>query len=343
MPRHWLLEEKQLMLLVQPAVVFGIALAVILVLRYVILRAIRRNATGPTSSAAVFLDAIRLPSILWALACALEIALRFADLTPRLEELIPKWIDAFVIISLTLVAMSAVVRMMTAYGERQGMPFAVAGLSRTLIRLVIIAVGLMTLLKNFGIDITPLLTALGVGGLAVALALQDTLANFFAGVHLLVERPISVGDLIRLENGQEGVVSDIGWRTTRVRTGGNDFVVAPNVKITSGILVNYSQPENRAVAEIPVLVAHNADPEQVRHIALEEAGSTEGVLNDPAPVCLFDPGVLLTHLQFKLLVNVASRAEQGRVTSEIRMRLLRRFRAEGVPLPSPELIHADRR
>jgi small-conductance mechanosensitive channel len=233
--------------------------------------------------------------------------------------------------------------MMTAYGERQGMPFAVAGLSRTLIRLVIIAVGLMTLLKNFGIDITPLLTALGGGGLAVALALQDTLANFFAGVHLLVERPISVGDLILLENGQEGVVSDIGWRTTRVRTGGNDFVVAPNVKITSGILVNYSQPENRAVAEIPVLVAHNADPEQVRHIALEEAGSTEGVLNDPAPVCLFDPGVLLTHLQFKLLVNVASRVEQGRVTSEIRMRLLRRFRAEGVPLPSPELIHADRR
>jgi small-conductance mechanosensitive channel len=339
----WVVEEKQVIRLVEPAVAFGIALAVLLVLRHVLLRLIRRRSTGPKSNAAVLADALSFPSLLWALAAALEFALPYAELLPPWDKRADQWIGAFIIISLTLVAMSAAVRMMTMYGERQGMPFAVAGLSQTLIRLVVISIGVVMLLSNFERQITPLLTALGVGGLAVALALQDTLANFFAGIHILVERPIFVGDLIRLENGQEGVVSDIGWRTTRVRTGSNDTVVVPNTKITSGILLNYSLPEGRSVIEIPVLVSHEADAEQVCRIALEEAGRADGVLEDPAPVCLCDPGVLPTHLQFKLLVNVASRADQGHAASDIRMRLLRRFRDENVPLPAPDILHADRR
>jgi len=335
----WLLEERHLMHLVQPAVVFAISLAVMLSVRYVILRFLRRTNTGP--SGILLLDTIRFPSILWALAAALEISLRFAELSERLAKRADLWIGAFIILSLTLVAMSTAVRLMMAYGERQGMPFAVAGLSRTLIRVVVAMIGLMTLLAHFEQPITPLLTALGVGGLAVALALQDTLANFFAGIHLLVERPIFVGDLIRLESGQEGEVSDIGWRTTRVRTGGNDIVVVPNTKITSGILVNCSLPEKRTATDIPVMVAHDADPEQVRRIILEEAGRTEGVLAEPAPLCFCDPGVLLTHMQFKLIFNVANRADLGRIASDIRMHLLRRFRAEGVPLPNPEILRAD--
>jgi small-conductance mechanosensitive channel len=181
-----------------------------------------------------------------------------------------------------------------------------------------------------------------VGGIAVALALQDTLANLFAGIHILVERPIFVGDLIRLEGGQEGTVTDIGWRTTRVRTGTNDMVVVPNTKITSGILVNYSLPDFRTVAEVLVPVGHRADAEQVRRIALEEAARVEGVLADPAPLFLCDPGVLPTHLQFKLVVQIANRLAMGRVQSDIRTRLLERFRAEGVPLPDLETVHAHR-
>jgi len=121
------------------------------------------------------------------------------------------------------------------------------------------------------------------------------------------------------------------------------MVIIPNTKITSGILINCSQPQPRAQAEIAVVAGHDADVEQVRRIALEEAARTDGVLAEPAPVFLFDPGVLLTHLQSKLFVNVASRSDQSRVASEIRTRMLARFRAEGVPLPNPELVPADRR
>jgi small-conductance mechanosensitive channel len=326
--------------LLEPGAVFGIALAAMLVVRYLLLRWLKRRAAMPKSLAAVVRDTIWLPSVFWALAAALEFALAHAELPDKYARLADDWIVAFVIVSLTLVAMSAAGRMMIAYGQRQGMPLAAAGLPRTLTRVVIVILGAMALLSSFHKQIAPLLTALGVGGIAVALALQDTLVNFFAGIHILVERPISVGDYIRLENGQDGVVTDIGWRTTRVRTGSNDTIVIPNTKITSGILINYNLPDPRGVIEVAVAVAHEADAGQVCRIALEEAAQVAGVLEAPAPVCLCDPGVLPTHLQFKLLVNVASRLEAGRVQSELRLRLLRRLRTEGVPLPRAAIDNA---
>lgn len=316
---------------VEPAVVFGIALVAALLVRYLLLRVLaRRNAFS-----GVFVATVRFPSILWSLAAALAVAIEYTDLPRKYAGRASLWIGAFVIISLTLVAASVAVRMLSQYGERQGMPFAGAGLSRALIRVLVFALGTAWLLAHFEMwkGITPLLTALGVGGIAVALALQDTLANLFAGIHILVERPIIVGDSIKLEGGQEGVVTDIGWRTTRVRTGSNDMVVVPNTKITTGILVNYSLPSLRTVAEVQILVSHKADAEQVRRIALEEAARVEGVLADPAPLFLCDPGVLPTHLQYKLVVQMADRSALGRVQSELRLRLLARFRDEGVPLP----------
>ena len=314
---------------VEPAAFFGAVFAVALLLRYLLLRALQRSKSLSGS----FSAAIRFPSVLWALAAALAVALENAEIPSRYVARTSLWVGAFIIIGLTLVAASVAVRMLTEYGLRQGMSFAGAGLARTLIRVLVLALGAVWLLRHFNREITPLLTALGVGGIAVALALQDTLANFFAGIHILVERPIFVGDAIRLEGGQEGVVTDIGWRTTRVRTGNNDMVVVPNTKITSGILVNFSLPDRRTSGEVQILVSHQADAEQVRRIALEEAAGVDGVLAEPAPLFLFEPGVLPTHLQCKLVVQIADRGTLGRVQSELRMRLLARFRAEGVPLP----------
>jgi small-conductance mechanosensitive channel len=338
----WLVDEKLAMRWGPPLAAFGAALLVLLVLRQLVVRIARRRAAGPGSFLAVFAGAISVPSVLWALAGATDFALSFADLTKRQSELADQWIGAFIIVSITLVAASFAARVLALYGERHAMQFAVAGLTQTLIRVAIGAVGLMSLLANFGKSITPMLTALGVGGIAVALALQDTLANFFAGIHILVEEPISVGDLIRLESGYEGIVSDIGWRTTRVRTGSNDMVVVPNSKITTGTLVNYSRPDRRTAAEVSIVVAHEADAAEVCRMALEEAALTKGVLPRPEPVCLCDPGVLPTHTQFKLIVNVASRDELGGVVSDLRIRLFERFRADGVPLPAPGICHADR-
>ncbi len=340
---HWPINEKQLVKWTPPLIVFAAIFVVLLLARHILLRLLRRHASSPRSFTAVLADTISFPSYFWVLAAAIDASLGEAELTARQTRLADEWIGAFVIVSLTLVVISLTVRLVTHYAERQGMPLAAVGLSQTLIRVVVIALGIMSLLANFGKQITPLLTALGVGGIAVALALQETLANFFAGIHILVERSIFVGDLIKLTDGQEGVVADIGWRTTRVRTGSNDTIIVPNSKITTGILTNYNLPDKREVIDIAILVAHDADPEQVRRIALEEASRTPGVLAEPGPLFFCDPGVLPTHVQFKLIFNVASRGEGGGVQSALRMRLLERFREEAVPLPNLDTVNANRR
>ena len=86
-----------------------------------------------------------------------------------------------------------------------------------IVRVAVVGIGLLVLLQSLGVSVTPLLTALGVGGLAVALALQDTLANLFAGVHILVSRKVQQGDYVRLDSGQDGYIVDINWRNTTIR------------------------------------------------------------------------------------------------------------------------------
>lgn len=319
-----------------PFAIFAVALIISLVIRAVSLKLLYRRMRDGLSLGRVMLDAVRMPSMLWCLMAALEVALRYASLSGSQVAMASKLIVASLIISFSLVASSISVRMIVVHAERQEMGFAVSGLSRTLTRVFFLSIGGLILLRHFNVSITPALTALGVGGLAVALALQDTLANFFAGVHILVETPLRLGDFIKLSSGEEGVVSDIGWRTTRVRTGQNTTIVIPNTKITSGILTNYSLPDRRMAVEVPVLAGMDADPEQVAAILMEVAGSTEGVLLEPPPMVLFDPGITLTHMQFKLVVHVADQMSKGPVLSRIRVRLLERFRDQGVPLPSTQ-------
>lgn len=335
-----LLDEKPGILIEKatPFAIFAIGLVVCLAAREVAVRIVQREAKNHLTFAHVLMDVTRLPSVFWCLAAALEISLRYANLNQRQEAVATQLIAAFLIISISLAAASLAVRMLRVYGERNAMPFAVAGLSSTLTRVFVLAVGALVLMHHFDIAVGGVLTALGIGGLAVALALQDTLANFFAGVHILIEAPIRLGDFIRLSSNEEGIVTDIGWRTTRVRTGNNNTIVIPNTKITSGILTNYSLPDRRCATEITVQTGMDADPDLVAHLALDIAQNTEGVLTDPTPVVLFDPGVTAISLQFKLVVSVPDQSQRGGVQSQIRLQLLRAFHEHHVPLPAAERI-----
>jgi small-conductance mechanosensitive channel len=316
---------------------FVVALLVCLLARTIALNLLDRKITAQDSFPYVLLKAVRFPSLLWCIAAALAIALQNANVPTRFVVFVGKGISAFSIISVSMVVAAVLVNTIGVHGKRYNMSFAVAGLSRTLTNVVVFSVAALLLLDMvFEIAITPILTALGVGGLAVALALQDTLANFFAGMHILIEEPISVGDFIKLSSGEEGVVHDIGWRTTRIQSMGSNMTVIPNTKITSSTLTNYSLPDRRMGLNIPLMAAHEADHNRMAEIALDVASRTEGVLEDPPPVVMFDPGILPTHLQLKLLVHVATHLDRGPVASTIRRRVFESFRDEGVPLPPVE-------
>ena len=228
--------------------------------------------------------------------------------------------------------------MLAAYGREQSMPIATAGMSRALIRVFVFGIGAVVLLRVFGMDVTPMLTALGVGGLAVALALKDTLENFFAGLHIMVENPMSVGDFVRVSAEEEGTVTDIGWRTTRLLTTSNSTVVIPNSKLASGTLVNFNQPSAKTAVSLPICVSSRADHNLVRKLALEAAMATEGVLADPAPIVLADPGLTATHLELKLVIWCERRLGSGLTKSAVAFQLLDRLASAGIEPAVPAAL-----
>ena len=126
-------------------------------------------------------------------------------------------------------------------------------------------------MNELGVSITPILTALGVGGLAVALALQDTLSNFFAGFYIMMAGQIRVGDYVKLDSGEEGYVVDISWRSLTIRTLPNNIVVVPNSKVAQANVTNYSLPEKRMSLLIKVGVSYDSEPDQIERILVEEA------------------------------------------------------------------------
>ncbi len=330
-----------LMQVVEPMGIFFLALAALLLVRFLVVRFTYRR-TAPSSSYRILLDTVRIPSFFWCLAAALVVGMRFANLTRAQSRQVVLWVVIFLIVSLTLVTSSLLVRLLAAYGERQGILLAHTGLARMLTHTVVLGIGAMFLLRYLGVSILPILTAFGVTGLAVALAMRDELANFFAGVYILLETPYTVGDHIMLATGEEGRVIDIGWRTTRLVTGGSNILVIPNAKVTTTVLTNLSLPTPVTNIDIALVAGLEADPRRVADLAIEEAASLPGVLPEPPPVVRFDPGVLPTHLQFKLQARVSEPALAGAIKSELRLRILNRFRLENVPLPKVERVSAER-
>ncbi|MBL8233780.1 MAG: mechanosensitive ion channel [Bryobacterales bacterium] len=319
--------------LAQSAVLFAASLAAALLARHLILRTFDRWAQDRSSPANVLLDSLRWPSMFWCLATALVITLEYADLPSRAAKWARGGSVVFLVLSICVVTSSLLVRLVVFAGQKRGFSVQLSGVSRALIHVFVMLLGLTVLFRYFDIAVAPILTALGVGGLAVALALRDTLANFFAGIHILVEAPVSVGEFIRLSSGEEGTVTDIGWRTTRVHTTDNNTVVIPNERITSSILTNFALPDQRMMTSVVVFTDFGVDIDQIEASLAEEAAQVEGIEPGFAPVVLFDPGATPTHLGFKVVVQVPNRLAVGLTQSRLRERIYRRFQKDGVPMP----------
>ena len=157
-------------------------------------------------------------------------------------------------------------------------PGVVAILEKVL-RLIVFSLMLLVIIDSLGISITPILASLGVGSVAVALALQDTLGNVFSGFYILIDRPLTLGDTVRLDTGIEGTVSQIGWRSTQLQIPSGDTVVIPNSKLASSVLTNFSLPAPETAALVECSVGYDANLEQVEKTAREVA---DAVMRDNA-------------------------------------------------------------
>ena len=323
-----------------PAAIALASALLLLVVRGIAFRLINRWADKTeTKLDDIIVGSLKTPSVYWCLAIGLFIGVALSDLPHKYVVYLTKTIHIVIIFSITLAAANLSGKVFRNYIRTSNLPIPTTGLAYGILKAVIIIIGFLIILSVLGISITPLLTALGVGGLAVALALQDTLANLFAGIHILMEKSIRVGDFIRLETGQEGYVEDITWRTTRVRMLPNNIVVIPNSKLSQSVVTNYYLPEKRMSLLIPIGVSYSSDPEKVEKVLVEEAkgavGEIPGLLGDPEPFVRFIPGFGDSSLDFTLICQVKEFVDQYLAQHELRKRIFKRFREEGIEIPFP--------
>ena len=184
-------------------------------------------------------------------------------------------------------------------------------------RIVIGIIGLTVLLDHFGVNVTALTAALGIGGLAISLAAKDTVADAIAGMIILVDRPFRVGDRIEIQSvGTWGDVIDVGLRTTRIRTRDNRMVIVPNSIISNNQVINYSYPDPRYRIETHVDIAYGTDVETVRRLLIDTVSQVEGVLTDK-PVDALYIDMIGPAMRFRMRWWIGSYADTRRMFDRV--------------------------
>lgn len=328
--------------LIVPLILLLATLLVGLVVRRWLIGALQRWAERSESQLGVLLSATLRDSILlWFAILGLHLATQNSEIPARYLRYIPPTLALLWIVSLTIASSRLAGNAVRLYGSHvAGDMRPVTSLTQKLAQLVVVIFGLVFMLKVvFNINLTPILATLGVGGLAVALALQDTLSNLFAGFYVSISGLLRIGDYIKLNTGEEGYVSDITWRCTTMRGQSNNLIVIPNNKLGQAIYTNYFLPERRVGQSIPIAVGIDADLEAVQQILLEEtiAATVDipDLLDNPEPYVLFTSGPADFGLLFQVNFSVNEFALQYRVQSELRKRLWNRLRREGIAMALP--------
>ncbi len=202
-------------------------------------------------------------------------------------------------------------------------------------RVMLLVAAVALLLLVWQIDVSPLLASAGIVGLAVALAARDTLANFFGGINIFLDRPFATGDYIILESGERGEVVDIGVRSTLIRTRDDEQISIPNSIVANTKIINESAPEPRYRVRIKVGVAYNSNLEEVEAAMLAVAFSNQSISHVPEPRVRFR-AFGDSSLEFELLCWAKTPADRGRVIHELNLAIFGEFQTRKISIPFPQ-------
>ncbi|GAB4461943.1 MAG: mechanosensitive ion channel family protein [Armatimonadaceae bacterium] len=296
-----------------------------------------------SKNSAFFTDLVKIlghAPVVWLLAAGIHLAM--LNVPIPVSESAARTISntLFVIVALTITLMLARIAVtgIGYYTTRITGVLPSASILGNLVRLGILIIGGLIILQSLGISITPVLTALGVGGLAVSLALQDTLSNLFAGLQIIASRRFHPGDYVKLDSGEEGIIRDISWRIVTVETLTQQTHVIPNSKLSTNIVTNYSLPEPEMNLLIPVGVSYASDLAHVERVTVEVARevqqTVEGAVPDWEPYIRYNQ-FGDSSINFNVVVRITGFRHHLLVRHEFIKRLHVRFNSEGIEIPFP--------
>ena len=288
----------------------------------------------------VFINAADIPLLLIIFTSGGVVVERMIPVTADVE-MTRYFLIAFkaaTILAVVLFADKLINGLIRTYANKVDILKSSGGIAQGIVRIIVISLGLLILLDSFGVSITPIVASLGISSLAVALALQPTLENFFSGIQLVIDKPIKVGQFIQLESGEEGYVHKIGWRSTWIRMLPNNVVVMANKNLVGSKIINYYYPSKDLAVLVQVGVHYESDLEHVERVTIEVGRETMKEVTGGVPE--FDPFIRYhTFDDFSINFTVILRAQEFvdnyLIKHEFIKKLHKRYAKEGIVIPYP--------
>ncbi|MEA5617611.1 mechanosensitive ion channel family protein [Cronbergia sp. UHCC 0137] len=284
----------------------------------------------------IIFQSLHRMTFIWFVVAGFFWAILSSPLKPDIAIFLQKCITIIFLYSVTLVLARLTAGFVNIFIQRtEGVPIS---LISNLAKIAVLILGTLILLQTVGIQITPIVTTLGIGGLAVGLALQDTLANLFSGFYLIMSQQVRTGDYVKLDDGNQGYVTDITWRNTTIREFSNNVIIIPNSKLASTIFTNYHLPAKEITLTINVGVSYDSDLELVEKVTVEVA---KEVMKEIAPALVDNEPYIRFHnfgdfsIDFTLYMRVSEFFDQRIGKHLFVKKLHKRYQQEGIKIPFP--------
>ncbi len=325
-------------MIVPAAIILAALIAGILLRKVVLLQLMKSTKRTKWRFDDIVLDALRSSVVLWSLALGLYILIETQGLSQAAVDVSSKALAVLVIFSITVVVSRICTDMVEYYKTVITGLSSAASLLKNIVRIAVYSVGLLIILDDLHISIVPLLTALGVVGLAIGLGLQGTLSNFFSGLQILAGKQIQVGNYVKLSSGEEGYVEDLNWRATVIRSLAGNHVIIPNTNLANLVVTNYQLPMPDVGIGLEVGVDYRSDLQKVERVTVEVATETQKTV--PGAVRDYEPSIRFSRfgesaIYFSVNLRAATFVDQYLIKHEFIKRLKERYDKENISIPFP--------
>lgn len=284
----------------------------------------------------IIFQSLHRMTFIWFVLAGFFWAILSSPVKPGIANVLQKILTIILLYSVTLVLARLTAGFVNLFVQRtEGVS---TSLLSNLAKTIVLVLGTLILLQTVGIEITPIVTTLGIGGLAVGLALQDTLANLFSGFYLVISKQVRAGDYVKLDDGHQGYVTDITWRNTTIKEISNNVIIVPNSKLASAIFTNYHLPAKEITLTMNVGVSYDSDLELVEKVTIEVA---KEVMQEIAPELIQIEPYLRFHtfndfsIDYTLYMRVSEYFDQRIGKHLLVKKLHKRYQQEGIEIPFP--------
>ena len=322
-----------------PAIIVFIGIVLGMIFKQVVYTRLKKAAlTSEWEGDDIILHAVESQIVLWFFWAALSLALRDVEIAEPFGLYVSNFLIIILMASITHAAAKLIVGLLNLWSKKQGGGFPSTTMFTNFVWITVYSIGLLVILDALDISIAPMLTALGIGGLAVSLALKDTLTDVFAGLHILLSKKVQPGDFVSLDSGEMGYIQNITWRNTKMLERTNNIIHIPNTKLSKAIIKNYDSGESSFSVKIPVGVGYDSDLDVVERVVMEVANDLHQYmdeLNKQSTPSFKFRGFGQSSIDFMVYFRGNKYGDQNPIIHEFVKKLHKRFNEEGIEIPFP--------